>query len=207
MNKQDKGTSTKQLSAAVSGRLLASKFFVLAALITSLAALGADFIHNKQKYFVDSPDGVSTEVFPLSEPNVTPSSLVKWVTQAVTSTYTIDFYQYQETLDGLKQYFTIAGYDNYLGSLKASGSLDKIIKEKLVMSAVALDTALIMQEGEMNGVYSWKVQLPLLINYQGASTTGTQKTVAVNVLVTRVPTNLAPKGIGIAQIIDEEYHV
>lgn len=206
MNKQDKGTSTRQLSAAVSSRLAASKFFVLAALAISLAALGTDLIRTKQKYFVDAPSGVNTEVFPLSEPNVTPSSLIKWVTQAVTSSYTIDFYQYQDNIDGLKQYFTIDGYQNYLNSLTSSGSLSKIIKENLVMSAVATNTAVIMQQGMLNGVYFWKIQMPLLLNYQGASTTGIQKTIAVNVLVTRVPTDLAPKGIGIAQIVDEEYH-
>ena len=69
-----------------------------------------------------------------------------------------------------------------------------------------MDTAVILQEGMMNNVYSWKIQVPLLLTYQGASTTSTQKTIVVNVLVTRVPTNLAPKGIGISQVVDGDYH-
>lgn len=206
MNIQEEGTSTRNFSPAVSGRLAGAKLFALAAIITSLGALGADLLRPKQTYYVDPPEGQTREVFPLTEPNVTPTSLVNWVTQAVTSAYTLDFYNYQDNIDSLKQYFTFDGYDNYLTALNNSGTLKKIITDKLIVSAVAINTAVILQEGMMNNIYSWKVQIPLLLNYQGASTTSTQKTVVVNVLINRVPTDLAPKGIGIAQIVDEEYH-
>lgn len=207
MNKPDARSSTSQLSAAVSGRMAASRLFVIAALIASLGALTVDLMRKKETFFVDTTAGDSIEVFPLTEPNVTPSSLTKWVTQGVTSAYTLDFYQYQDTIDGLKEYFTAGGYKTFLESLQDSGSLNKIIKDKLVVSAVATNAAIILQEGMMNGVYTWKIQVPLLLNYQGASTTSTQKNIAVSVLVTRVQTSEAPKGIGIAQIVDEEYHV
>lgn len=206
MSTQDEGTSTRNFSPAVSGRLAGSKLFALAAILTSLGAFGADLLRPKQTFFVDPPSGSAREVFPLNEPNVTPSSLVNWVTQAVTSAYTIDFYNYQSNIDNLKQYFTNDGYDNYLTALDKSGTLKKIINEKLIVSAVAINTAVILQEGMMNDVYSWKIQIPVLLNYQGASTTSTQKTIVVNVLINRVPTDLAPKGIGIAQIVDEEYY-
>lgn len=207
MNKSDAESSTTRLSAAVSGRMAASKLFVIVTLIAALGALAIDLMRKKETFFVDMPNGESTEVFPLTEPNVTPSSLTKWVTQGVTNAYTLDFYQYQDSIDSLKEYFTKGGYKTFLDSLQESGSLNKIIKDKLVVSAVAINSAIILQEGIMDGVYTWKIQLPLLLNYQGASTTSTQKTIAVNVLVTRVPTSEAPKGIGIAQIVDEEYNV
>lgn len=205
MSTQEEGNSTRTFSAAVSGRLAACKLFVIVATLVAFGAMSADLLRPQQTYFLDGPSG-EIEVFPLSEPNVTPSSLLKWVTQAVTSIYTLDFYNYNENLESAKQYFTIEGHENYLKALNASGSLNKIINDKLVESAVAIDTAVILQEGIMNNVYSWKIQLPLLLTYQGASTSSTQKTIVVNVLVTRVPTDLAPKGIGIAQIVDEEYY-
>lgn len=205
MNTQEEGTSTRTVSPAVSGRLAGSRMFVFIALLSALVAFGANLLRPTQTFFVDGP-GINQEVFPLTEPNVTPASLIKWVTQAVTSAYTLDFYNYQDTINGLQEYFTIDGYQNFLSSLKASGSLDKIVKDKLIVSAVATDTAVILAEEMLNNVYTWKIQLPLLLTYQGASTTSTEKTIAVSVLVTRVPTNEAPKGIGIAQIVDEEYH-
>lgn len=206
MNTHEEGTSTTNLNAAVSGSLAASKFIVLAVLIASIAAIAVHFTRNKQTFFVDSVSGESKEVFPLTEPNVTPTSLINWITLAVTSAYTLDFYEYEQSLAELKQYFTVDGYQNFLNSLNASGSLKKIIKDKLIVTAVPIDTAIVLQEGIMNNVYTWKIQIPLLINYQGASTTSTKKTVAVSVLVIRVPTSQAPKGIGIAQIVDGDYN-
>lgn len=203
---QDEGASTRKFNAAVSGSLAACKMFVMIAFLVACAAYGADLLRPKQTFFVKEPNGDKVEVFPLSEPNVTTTSLLKWVTQAITNAYTIDFFHYQDNIDSLKDYFTMEGYQNYLSSINASGSLKKIIKDKLVVAAVAFDTGVVMQEGMMNGVYSWKVQLPLLLTYQGASTQSTQKQIVVNALVTRVPTNIAPKGIGIAQIVDEDYH-
>ena len=152
-----------------------------------------------ETYYIDDPAGNTTEVFPLSEPNVTPSSLIKWITQAATSIYTIDFYHYQDNIDSAKEYFTAAGYQDFMASLKASNSLNKIIKDKLIVSAVATGTAVILQEGPLRDV-------PLLITYQGASTSSTQKEIAVSLLVTRVPTDQAPKGIGIAQVVDSDLH-
>lgn len=186
--------------------MAASRFIVLAVLIASIVAIAVHFTRAKQTYFVDTISGASKEVFPLTEPNVTTTSLLNWLTLAVTSAYTLDFYGYEESLNELKQYFTIDGYQNFLNALNASGSLKKIIKDKLIVTAVPIDTAVVLQEGLMNNVYTWKIQIPLLVTYQGASTTSTKKTIAVSVLVIRVPTNKAPKGIGIAQIIDGDYN-
>ena len=82
----------------------------------------------------------------------------------------------------------------------------KIIKDTLIVSAVATGTAVILQEGPLRDVYTWRIQVPLLITYQGASTSSTQKEIAVSLLVTRVPTDQAPKGIGIAQVVDSDLH-
>lgn len=206
MNTQEDGTSTRKFTATVSLGLKASKFFVLVTLIISIVAIGIQFARPKKTYFVDLPNGESRQVFPLDEPNVTPSSLINWVTLAVTSAYTLDFYGYQDTLDELKEYFTLDGYQNFLNALEASGKLRKVTKDKLVVTAVATDPAIVLQEGLMNNIYTWKIQIPLLVNYQGASTTSTQQNIAVSVLVIRVPTNEAPKGIGIAQIVDGDYN-
>ena len=206
MNAQENGTSTRKFADGINASMVASKFFILLTLVVSLIAIGLHFARNKQTYFINAPDGITKEVFPLNEPNVTPSSLMNWVTLAITSAYTLDFYGYGETLEDLKQYFTLDGYQNFLNALEASGSLNRIIRDKLVLTAVATDPAIVLEEGLMNNVYTWRIQIPLLLNYQGASTTATQQTIAVSVLVTRVPTSEAPKGIGIAQIVDGDYN-
>lgn len=190
----------------VPGALTAGYFFVFIGLLSLVIAILAFYMRAPQRYFVYSPSNVETELFPLNEPNVTPSSLIKWATMAATSAYTLDFYQYQANIDALREFFTTDGYAKYLQSLDASDSLSRIISEKLIVSAVATDTAVILQEGELSGVYTWRLQIPLLLSYQGASESSVQKTIVVSLIITRVPTTDAPKGIGIAQILDADYY-
>lgn len=203
---EDKGATTKKPSSAIPTSLATSYFLAYVVILLLCVILVAHATRSKEQYFVVDVADNTTEIFPMNEPNVTPSALLKWATQAATSVYTIDFFHYQSNIDALKDYFTVAGYQDFLQSLNASGSLKRIINNKLIVSAVATDTAVILQEGPLRDVYTWRIQVPLLLTYQGASTTSTQKTIAVSLLVTRVPTDQAPKGIGIAQIVDSELH-
>lgn len=203
---QDNGATSKEPSSAVASTLQAGYFFVYLAIFLIIAILIVHATRNKQEFFVTNKAGQSMEIFPLDRPNVTPSALTNWATQAATSAYTLDFYQYQDNIDSLRDYFTVSGYQAYLSSLEASNSLKRIVRDKLIVSAVATGAAVILQEGPLRGVYTWRIQVPLLLTYQGASTDSTQKSIAVSLLVTRVPTEIAPKGIGIEQIVDSELY-
>lgn len=205
--KDDKGATSIKPSPDIQSSLAASILFTYVIAILVFMVIVVYATRPKEQYYLEAPNGVSTEVFPLSEPNVTPSAIVKWATLAATSAYTIDFYHYQTNIDALREFFTVEGYQNYLQSLEASGSVARIVSDKLIQSAVATDTAVILQEGMMRGLYTWRIQVPILVTYQGASTTSSQKNLAVSLLVTRVPTDIAPKGIGIAQIVDADLHV
>lgn len=204
--KQDKGTKTKKPSSAMQGSLHASRFLTYFVFIVIGAAVFTLITRPEQRFFIENSSGRSAEVFPMDEPNVTPSSLIKWATMAATSAYTVDFYNYQATIDALEDYFTIDGYKHFLESIDASGALDKVISDKLIVSAVAIGSAVILSEGEQRGVYTWRIQVPLLLTYQGASTSSTENRIAVTLLVTRVPTDVASKGIGVAQIVDGDIY-
>ena len=72
--------------------------------------------------------------------------------------------------------------------------------KKLIVSAVATKAPVILQKGLLNGVYAWRVQMPLLVTYQSANEFSQQNNV-VTILISRVPTLNSPRGIGIAQFI------
>jgi intracellular multiplication protein IcmL len=200
--KEQIGATSKQPSAAIQGTLIACSFMTYMVVIAIGCMVAMYATRDKERFFIDPPQGTPVEIFPIDQPNVTSSSLINWVTQAVTSAHTIDFFHYQDNIDSMKEYFTAPGYADFTQGL--SETLKRITTEKLIVSAVATDTAVILQEGIMNGIYSWRIQVPLLITYQGASTNSTKQKVASSILVTRVATNIAPKGIGIAQLIDSE---
>lgn len=154
----------------------------------------------KQTYFAQSTDGSVTKMTSLDVPNVSTNTLLRWVSLAVTSAYTLDFVDYQQTLDSLKQYFTKSGYANFLEA--SNDRLQTIIKQKLIVTAVVAGTPILLGEGEIYGFYSWRIQIPILLSYQGASEKSTKQNLAVSLLVMRVPTKEAHSGIGIAQIQD-----
>lgn len=154
----------------------------------------------KQTYFAQSTDGILTKMTALDVPNVSTNTLLRWVSLAVTSAYTLDFVDYQQTLDSLKQYFTKSGYANFLEA--SNDRLQTIIKQKLIVTAVVAGTPILLGEGEIYGFYSWRIQIPILLSYQGASEKSTKQNLAVSLLVMRVPTKEAHSGIGIAQIQD-----
>ena len=87
-------------------------------------------------------------------------------------------------------------------SLNASGRLQDIIANKLIASAVVVDSPIILREGKVGNSYLWEIQLPIAITYQGASVQVYKQWLAVNLVIKKVPTSEARKGIGIDNITD-----
>ncbi|MBS0289059.1 MAG: type IVB secretion system apparatus protein IcmL/DotI [Proteobacteria bacterium] len=152
------------------------------------------------RYFATSNDGKLSLLTPLNHPNLTTSSLLNWVVEAATTAYNFNFSNYDRALKDIKIYFTDAGYQHFINSLTAAKTIDTVKSKQLIVSAIATGTPVIVQEGPTaDGIYAWRVQLPMLITYQSTSDTRKQN-IVLNMLVARRSTLESPKGIGIASI-------
>lgn len=143
------------------------------------------------------------EVHALNRPNVSPKTLTNWATLAATATFTLDFVNYENQLNSVREYFTSAGYDNFLVALASAGTLASVTEKKLVLSAIPIAPSIISWEGLYYGNYAWQIQVPILVNYLSASANVRQAKV-ISLLITQVPTKEAPKGIGITQYISHD---
>lgn len=152
------------------------------------------------KYFATSADGRITPIYPLTAPMVADSALLQWANQAAVSAYTYNFATWRKELQGASENFTPEGWSDFETALQSSRNLETVINKKLVVTAVATGAPVILDRGILNGHYSWKVQMPLLVTYESASTT-IQQPVLITMLVTRVSTLTVPKGIAIAQFV------
>lgn len=152
------------------------------------------------KYFATSINGRITPLFPLNEPNQSDSAVLQWANQAAIAAFTYNFVNYRSELQASSGFFTAAGWDQFLTALQQSNNLDAVKVKKLIVSAVATRAPIILQKGVLNGQYSWRIQMPLLVSYQSASEF-TQQNNVVTMLVTRIPTLNSPRGIGIAQFV------
>lgn len=156
----------------------------------------------QESYFATSVVGKNIPMQPLKEINVSPRSLLNWSMVAVTNAYTMDFVNYEKSLEQISDFFTKTGYAKFRQSLIASGRLQDIIDNKLIASAVVVDSPIILREGKIGNSYLWEIQLPVAITYQGASVQVYKQWLAVNLLIKKVPTTEAKKGIGIEHLTD-----
>ncbi|MFJ1268941.1 type IVB secretion system apparatus protein IcmL/DotI [Legionella lytica] len=152
------------------------------------------------RYFATSLNGRITPLFPLNEPNQSDSAVLQWANQAAIAAFTYNFVNYRDELQASSGFFTAEGWDQFLNALQQSNNLDAVKAKKLIVSAVATRAPIILQKGVLNGSYSWRVQMPILVTYQSASEF-TQQNNVVTMLITRVSTLNSPRGIGISQFV------
>lgn len=152
------------------------------------------------KYFATSINGRITPLFPLDQPNQSDSAVLQWANQAAIASFTYNFVNFRDELQASSGFFTPEGWDQFLNALKQSNNLDAVKAKKLIVSAVATRAPIILQKGILNGNFSWRVQMPILVTYQSASEF-TQQNNVVTMLITRVSTLNSPRGIGISQFV------
>ncbi len=171
---------------------------IMVLLNVALTALLYYMITNRPKpeYFATTSDGKVIRMHALSEPLVTPAELLQWSTVAATSVNTYNFVNWRKALQDASDYFTPTGWREFQKELKNSNNLETVTNKKLSVSAVATGAPVILDRGLIGNVYKWKIQLPLLITYESASTNISQPVVAT-MLVTRISTLDTPKGIAI----------
>ncbi len=152
------------------------------------------------KYFATSINGRITPLYPLSEPNQSDSAVLQWANMAAIAAFTYNFVNYRDELQASSGFFTPEGWTQFLNALQQSNNLESVKAKKLIVSAVATRAPIILQKGLLNGVYSWRVQMPILVTYQSASEFSQQNNV-VTILITRISPLNSPRGIGIAQFV------
>jgi intracellular multiplication protein IcmL len=152
------------------------------------------------KYFATSINGRITPLVALNMPNQADSAILQWSNQAAIAAFTYNFVNYRTELVAASGFFTAEGWGQFIEALGSSNNLDAVKAKKLVVSAVATSSPVILQKGVLNGRYSWRIQMPILVTYQSASEFS-QQNLNVTMLVTRVDTLNSPRGIGIAQFI------
>lgn len=150
------------------------------------------------RYYGTITQGRTFPLTPLMEPNQSDSAVTEWANQAAISAFTLDFVNYSQQLNQASQYFTTEGWQQFLDSLQQANNIEEIRQKRLTVTAVAQNTPVILQKGVLNGRFSWRIQMPILITYQSSSSIQ-QQTSVVTMLVNRISTLESYRGIGISQ--------
>jgi len=158
------------------------------------------------KYFSTSFNGAVKAITNISEPNTSDYAVLQWANIAAISALTYDFVNYETQLKNASQFFTAEGWDMYMKALNSSNNLQEVVAKKLIVNVVAIKPPIILQKGYLNGSYSWRIQIPVLITYKSATSLSPQNLV-ITMLVSRVPTLESYKGLGIKQFLSLTYDI
>ncbi len=188
-------------------RLVGALLILLVIIIMLIGTVFYQIMNRPEpRYFATTVDGRIMQLFPLSEAMLSPGELLQWTHRAAIAAYTYNFVNYRDAMQQLQNQFTPAGWKFYEDALRVSRNLETVIAKKLVVSAVATGTPVILDQAVVEGRYSWKIQIPLLVSYQSPNEQ-TQKPVIVMMIVSRVPTVDMPKGIAIVSFVVSEGNI
>ena len=82
--------------------------------------------------------------------------------------------------------------------LFAQAQISLSLPDTTVKSGEIIDVPVIEQRGVLQGRYTWRVAVPLLVSYQTASVK-TQEKILVRMVISRVPVVQTPRGIAVMQ--------
>lgn len=182
--------------------------FLLKVIYGLIAALFVSIIVNvylgtrpvEFRYFTTTPTGAIREIQALNRPVQSTNEVLSWTTQVITRAYSVSFANHEQQLADIRPNFTEPGWRGFEQALNRSGFVEKILSQQFVSSAVPQSAPVVVAEGLVDGAYAWRLQVPILVTYQSASSQ-TSQTVNVQVTVVRRPETENPKGLGIAQIV------
>ena len=148
------------------------------------------------QYFATTADGTIINWHPLSDPVVTNDFVLQWSANAVRKAFSLDYEHWREQLQQASGSFTTAGWRYFLQSLKQSNNLKTLTKLKMVSNASITGAPRILEQEVIDGVYAWKIQLPILVTYTNAQQT-IPMPMNVTLIVMRAPVKQFPDRIAI----------
>ncbi|MEE4377686.1 MAG: DotI/IcmL/TraM family protein [Candidatus Competibacteraceae bacterium] len=156
------------------------------------------------EYFATTADGRLIPLVPISEPYVAPEVMLTWVTQSVTQAYTLDFVHFRQQLSEMRELFTARGFRKHRDALDEAGILEAVKKRRLVTQVVATAPPIITNLGRIGNRFSWRIEVPIQVSYQGGSSQSQPQKNVVEVLVVRIPTHELARGYAIHQMITRQ---
>jgi intracellular multiplication protein IcmL len=153
------------------------------------------------KYFASTNDLRFVELVALDEPIISQGGLLNWVAETVTNTLSIDFIDWKKQLTMVRSAYSSKAYSGLLKSFKRSGLLDSVVNERLNINAIVEQAPVITAKGEIHGVLSWKIEIPIKLSFESSTGVANTKSMLATLMVQRVPTTTNHRGIQIKQII------
>jgi intracellular multiplication protein IcmL len=155
-------------------------------------------IENKRVYFATTSDGRIISIVPLNEPYRSQAEVIEFAARTARSVMGFDYRDYRENLQRVSVDFTASGWESFSKALKESSIIDAVTARKLVVHMEIEAAPEIKNAFVKNGVYTWYLQFPVTIKFDGEQPPAPIRTMLL-LQVVRVSTLQNPEGISIEQ--------
>jgi intracellular multiplication protein IcmL len=152
----------------------------------------------EDRFFATTADGRLIRMVALNEPNMNDAAIISWAARASSDVMTFGFHDYQRRLQESSSYFTRRGWQSFTEALDRSRVMEGVEKAQQVVTATPKSAPVIAQQGLVDGIYRWVVELPLIVTYQSGTSQQTD-TINVQLVIVRVSTLDSASGVGIQQ--------
>ncbi len=120
----------------------------------------------KYRYIPTTDNNAICAVSTESDPRVSPATLTEYAKDAVVNAYSYDYVNYREALNtAAARWFTDDGRKAFMRSLNESGNLERVLKGRLVLRAMATKVPQLEEEGRRGFQRYWIVQVPIAIEF------------------------------------------
>lgn len=150
-------------------------------------------------FYAKQADGKTMRLTSTTEPNLLPSTIIRFASKAAVGAYTFRFNSAMEQISQVRPFFTKTGWDAF--QLSAQSLVKYVVENRLMVSGVVVGTPVISNQGELPGLgYVWRIQIPFLVSFQTENRVSKRRYM-ISISIVRVPTSINPQGIGIEQFV------
>jgi intracellular multiplication protein IcmL len=157
-------------------------------------------IENKHIYFATTSDGRIINIVPLDEPYRSQADVIAWAAGTAQNVMRFAYSDYRARLQQSSADFTTTGWESFSKALKESNIIEAVSARKLVVTMDIDGAPEIIQAFVKNGVYTWNLQLPVTVRFDGDQPPSAIHRI-LKLQIVRVSTLQNPEGISIEQWI------
>jgi hypothetical protein len=181
--------------------LVFSQSIALAILAILLIVL-IPFMEPIYHYYARDPAGEEVTMNALIVPNMTNRAVISWAVTSVTEIMTIGFGDLFPQLQAQNNRFTGEGWKSFVEAFRKQQIRELFKGHQIVLTTAPSDTAVILAQGpNKQGVYQWKVQVPVIMTYATNNNVSQGHHAIVTLIIVRAPPDQNPSGVAIKKIL------
>lgn len=142
----------------------------------------------------------------LAEAKIQATDILDWANRAITAIFSYDYKNYKKTIADNARYLTPGAWKKYNAHLQSNENLKTLTEHQITVIATVTKPSKIVNQGVINGRYSWTVEVPMHTRYETADpkkTINQEENFLVTLQIVRMPSDKYPSGVAINSLLQQ----